>query len=347
MCMPCVSLLPSTCLLSLQPMQPPPTAGSALIDTIKVPRGNFGAIKGKLPPANYASSNILTSSSDEQTAPAPAQYKSAEVLEVQRLPQALPQLARPQPQLRQPPPPPQPQMAPQQQQPPRLPQGLLPRVPGASKPYNGALPQVQVGMAGNRPPRLEPATPSSVAPSQAARNMWYPGRAIGSGVSATPVSESHAAYGAFYHVSPSAAAQAAVRPKVYEDPRIGGNRDYNRDYDREYYNQGGGRPNNAYYNPYADRRAEAYQAKPRVQLPSIPAQRQAEQPPWQRGAANRPPPWNYGSQGNARAAGLAYAAQLRAQAQAAAAAGENLGGRGGGGINRYPPPQWAARPAMY
>ncbi len=33
---------------------PPPTAAS-VIDTIKVPRGNFAAIKGKLPPANYAS----------------------------------------------------------------------------------------------------------------------------------------------------------------------------------------------------------------------------------------------------------------------------------------------------
>ncbi|KAJ9517846.1 hypothetical protein QJQ45_004112 [Haematococcus lacustris] len=34
---------------------PPSTAQSTLIDTIKVPRGNFAAIKSKLPPAQYAS----------------------------------------------------------------------------------------------------------------------------------------------------------------------------------------------------------------------------------------------------------------------------------------------------
>lgn len=37
------------------PPRPPSTSGNhALLDTIKVPRGNFAAIKTKLPPANYA-----------------------------------------------------------------------------------------------------------------------------------------------------------------------------------------------------------------------------------------------------------------------------------------------------
>ena len=37
----------------LEPPRPPSHAGSNLLETIKVPRGNFAAIKGKLPPAQY------------------------------------------------------------------------------------------------------------------------------------------------------------------------------------------------------------------------------------------------------------------------------------------------------
>ncbi|GLC62909.1 hypothetical protein PLESTB_001958200 [Pleodorina starrii] len=41
-------------LLPMESRNPPPTAGSALVETIKVPRGNIAAIKNKLPPAQYA-----------------------------------------------------------------------------------------------------------------------------------------------------------------------------------------------------------------------------------------------------------------------------------------------------
>lgn len=42
---------------TLQSYPPPPpstSGGKELLDTIKVPRGNFAAVKNRLPPANYA-----------------------------------------------------------------------------------------------------------------------------------------------------------------------------------------------------------------------------------------------------------------------------------------------------
>lgn len=329
---------------------PPSTAGSVLINTIKVPRGNFAAIKGKLPPANYASDVKDIIKGGGFGAIMEGDEGNAEVMEVHKLP-AIPQPVKPQivggPMSRLPPSQAQMQIQQQQQQQRQqqqqqlqqqqaaavaAAQARLPPMPNRPQPYGVAPPpaiMAPVQGAYNMQPRGQPVV-SQVTPSAVSQagSRWP--KAPGVGSHATPVSESHAAYGAFYHNSPKNAAPLQVaKQRAFE----------------AYQAAQQGKPqwgNNEYPNPYmANRPPPGVGGAPR--LPAIPqvGQRQPQLPPAAPQAqAKALPPWNYGVGAGARAAAAAYAAQLRAAQQASPQPAMPE-------VARYPPPQWQARPARY
>mmetsp|Transcript_19825 Transcript_19825/g.43138 ORF Transcript_19825/g.43138 Transcript_19825/m.43138 type:complete len:627 (+) Transcript_19825:361-2241(+) len=175
---------------------PPSTAGSVLLDTIKVPR-NFAMVKNKLPPAKYSSDPAFVIAEGDEDEEVDQVHKLPPQVQQQQqqarmgggqyggLPQ-LPQALRP---------------AKDQQR-----QGPLPGGYGAPPPMQ--QPMYQGGMGGLPNINPKPKPPPLATPGQggaylnADQKPWY--------VKESRISESHAAYGAFYHTPTAASAAAAA-----------------------------------------------------------------------------------------------------------------------------------------
>ncbi|KAF5837626.1 kinase-like domain-containing protein [Dunaliella salina] len=361
-----------------QPPRPASNAGSALLDTIKVPRGNFAAVKKSLPPPNYATDMLQNHGENFRGKPGNISTiqegdESPDVMEVNHLP-PVPSKPPPRPV---PPiggpasaanaaraaqrgvgvPPSANYYAPPVELPPRLraanapaPSKMqLPVMNGLGAAYNGQVPASYQHVRSSSPPYAKVESPYSDIRSD---DVWKPVRAaLHANPPRGPVSESHAAYGAFYNHP-----QVAARPRVYDAPSAAPT------------------PSVAQTplprlnpNPYANRRADAvagYGAP--IKLAPIegprggrayvaqgmgnPAAGNARTPPI---PGRPPPPWNYGAGMNARAAALAYARNLKGANGLAPGLGLHHAHQavrsreGRDGPSRYPPSQWAPKPLQW
>ncbi|KAG2431324.1 hypothetical protein HYH02_013452 [Chlamydomonas schloesseri] len=354
---------------------PPATAGSNLVETIKVPRGNIAAIKNKLPPAQYATdmlnigngpgghaqmATIEEGSEDGTTGRlppphAPPQYqhqpaRAPPAAAVNRVPNGMPPMP-PMPKPNYPPP----MKAAAAAYPPPAPSaaagGKLPQLPGhnggamgndnvsaAAAAYNARL-----AAAGLRPPQLN-AVPPPAPPSHGGASAWSYAQAPGG--AGRGVSESHANYGAFYHHSgytPNSGAAARAQQQQPAPWQAG-----NKWPPQQQQQQG---PQSQYQSPYispygGQQQQQQQQQQQRqygggggggLHLPQL-----AQRP--QVAVNSKPPPWNYGGQARRQQGNARGAAGIAGARPGGHYAGD-LGGSPDARVPSYPPPQWAPRPA--
>ncbi|GLI64257.1 hypothetical protein VaNZ11_007459 [Volvox africanus] len=359
---------------------PPATAGSALVETIKVPRGNIAAIKNKLPPAQYATDMLnmgangpgghgqmatIEEGSEEDLPPSrPGAGQGQGGMQRPLIPVPLPARAplgplppMPKPNYPQPSaPPPVPLPKPSSSAPSQQ-QSKLPQLPGIPVPSaassdpgvvggGGAYVANRVNQVRQTPSYLTPAPVPQVPPSQGGASAWSFG-----GAAPNKVSESHANYGAFYHqnvYTPNSAVQSPLPQQQQQQQPAAAWQAGNRwppqqlppPQPLQQMQQNVMQYHSPYISPYAQQRAYGGGGAPHLPQLNVPRQQ------GNLIQANKMPPWNYGAQALPRK-------PVRGQPAGVRPAGGYYGGAGAdygqqqGDVPRYPPPQWAPRPARW